>query len=443
MTERAGRWSAWRPDDDDPGHPGDLGDPGEGGPDAPGDRPRRKRRRLPRLLPWKHKRDLTPAQRRRRKLATRSATGVCLLCVGTVGWSVGKALTYPGKDSTAARLAEWARDHDLGVVVDKLEDVQYKMNPPAVGGTLSAEALARMNATAPAAGTGAVGPLGTGHTAGAPLVPLRPPMAPLVAPALPGEGVYRTLATARGVPIVQGTYVRPDGEHTSYEAAVAWISGKYARFQLHPGFREPGGTFSVPPNIPKGQRTGLVATWNGGFRITDGGSRGGFYLDGRTAGELRDGAASEVFYKDGSIRIGVWGRDAHMTPDVVGVRQCLELMVDGGQVVPDIGDDSKWGVTDQSRMYVPRSGVGVTAQGDVIMVVGQALTAQTLAQLMQRAGAVRAMPLDMNRAWPSFMSYDGSHDPADPKPTNILDFEDPPDRYYTLATRDFVAVYAR
>ncbi|NUP40499.1 MAG: phosphodiester glycosidase family protein, partial [Streptomyces sp.] len=385
----------------------------------------------------KHRRDLTPHQLRRRRLVTRGLTGTCLLCTGWLGWSVGEALTYPGKDSTSARLAEWARDHELGFVVDKLEDVQYAMDPPKVGGTLPAAALARMKATQGAVPTPA-------HLPAHPLVPLHAPMRPPVSPALPGEGVYRPLATAPGGrPIVQGTYVRPDGEHTSYEAAVAWISGTYARFQLHPGFREPGGTFDVPPTIPEGRRTGLVATWNGGFRVTDGGSRGGFYLDGRTAGDLRDGAASEVFYRDGSIRIGVWGRDVRMTPEVVGVRQCLELMVDDGRVVPDIGDDSKWGVSDQSRMFVPRSGVGVTAQGDVVMVVGQALSARTLAELMQRAGAVRAMPLDMNRAWPSFMSYDGARNPSNPTPTNILDFEDPPDRYYTQATRDFVAVYAR
>ncbi|WNI19036.1 phosphodiester glycosidase family protein [Actinacidiphila sp. ITFR-21] len=400
--------------------------------EEPADGPAHARRRR-RLLPWKHRRDLTPAQLRRRRLTVRGALGVCVLCAGALGWSVGRALTYPGRDSTAARLAEWARDHELGFVVDRLEDWQYRVDPPRVGGRLPADALARMRATGPA----------PAHVAARPLVPRHAPMRPLVSPALPGEGVYRTLAAAHGEPIVQGTYVRPDADHTSYEAAVAWISGTYARFQLHPGFREPGETFDVPPTIPEGRRTGLVATWNGGFRITDGGSRGGFYLDGRTAGRLRDGAASEVFYRDGSIKIGVWGRDAGMTPEVVGVRQCLELMVDDGKVVPDIGDDSKWGVSDQSRMYVPRSGVGVTARGDIVMVVGQALSAQSLARLMQHAGAVRAMPLDMNRAWPSFMSYDGTTDPANPKPTNILDFEDPPDRYYAQATRDFVAVYGR
>ncbi|OON82856.1 phosphodiester glycosidase family protein [Streptomyces tsukubensis] len=352
------------------------------------------------------------------------------LGLGSLGWSVGEALTYPGQDSTAARLAGWAREHRLGVVVDQLENAKYSMDPPRLGGALPQKDLARMRATAHPAPE---------HSDIRPHAPLQP----LVTPALEGEGVWRVLASAHGRPLVQGTYVRPDSDHTSYQAAVAWISGKHTRFQLHPGLREPGEEFATPPNIPEGARTGLLATWNGGFKITDGGSRGGFHLDGKTVGELRDGTASEVFYRDGSIKIGSWGRDVRMTPDVVGVRQCLELMVDDGKVVDDIDDDAKWGATDQSRMFVERSGVGVTAQGDIIMVVGQALTAPTLANVMQRAGAVRAMPLDMNRAWPSFMSYDGSRDPHNPEPTNILDFENPATRYYEQATRDFVAVYAR
>ncbi|WP_333770896.1 hypothetical protein, partial [Streptomyces sp. IBSBF 2435] len=121
--------------------------PGDGTADPADSASRPGRRRRRRLLPWKHRRDLAPEQLRRRKMVTRGLTGVCLVCVGTAGWSVGQALTYPGKDSTAARLAEWARDHELGFVVDKLEDMQYSMNPPKVGGTLSTDALARMKAT--------------------------------------------------------------------------------------------------------------------------------------------------------------------------------------------------------------------------------------------------------------------------------------------------------
>ncbi|MFF3878676.1 phosphodiester glycosidase family protein [Streptomyces sp. NPDC001978] len=394
---------------------------------------------------------------RRRRLLRRTWLAVLALLVGSLGWSIGEALTYPGKDSNMARMAEWARDHELGFAVNQLENLRYDMNPPRVGGTLSADALARMRGTheadgenadpAAAPGSGghrpAAGPERGAPAAPAPRIPLHARMRTFVTPALPGEGVFRPLATDHREPIVQGTYLRPDSDHTSYEAAVAWISRKHARFQLHPGFREPGGTFDVPPTIPEGDRTGLLATWNGGFRVTNGDSRGGFYLDGKQVGELRDGAAAEVFYRDGSIKIGAWGRDVSMASDVVGVRQCLELMVDHGKVVDDIDDDGKWGAADQGRMFVERSGAGVTAKGDIVMVVGQALSARTLAELMQRAGAVRAMSLDMNRAWPSFIYYDAGQHPSNPEPTNFLDFDNPPDRYYDQATRDFVAVYAR
>lgn len=385
--------------------------------------PRRRR------LPWRHRSTLTPAQRRRRRLVTRTVLALSAVSVGWLGWSVGQALTYPGRDGTEARLAEWGRDHHLGLAINQLEDWQYQLDPPRVGGSLSPEAAARMKAAVTSVRTSAV--------------PLQPPMPSSITPALPGEGVWRPLVTYHGLPLVQGTYVRPDPEHSSYEAAIAWISAGHATFQLHPGFREPGGDFDVPPTIPAGQRTGLMATWNGGFRITDGTSHGGFYLDGRTEGPLTAGAASEVFYRDGSIRIGSWGRDVSMTPDVVGVRQCLTLMVDGGRIASNIDVPYAYGWAYQGKKYVERSGVGITAHGDVIMVVGQALSARTLAELMQHAGAVRAMPLDMNGAWPSFMSYDSSTDPANPTPANILDFGEAADRYYSQATRDFVAVYAR
>ncbi|SEL53266.1 phosphodiester glycosidase family protein [Streptacidiphilus jiangxiensis] len=394
--------------------------------EAPAKPPRGRRRRL---LPWKHRRDLTPGQLRRRRIVTRSVLAVGVVCTAWLGWSVGQALTYPGRDGVEARLAEWGRDHDLGLVVNQLEDWQYALDPPRVGGSLSPEALERMRATQSASAATAV--------------PLQAPMPTSVTPRLPGEGVWRTLVSYHGLPLVQGTYVRPDTEHTSYEAAVAWISAAHATFHLHPGFMEPGGSFAVPPTIPVGQRTGLMATWNGGFRITDGTSKGGFYLDGRTDGTLRDGAASEVFYRDGSIRIGTWGRDVRMTPDVVGVRQCLKLMVDGGRLADDIDVPYQYGWAYQGKKFVERSGVGVTAKGDIVMVVGQALSARTLAELMQHAGAVRAMPLDMNGAWPSFMSYDSTVSRTDPKPSNILDFGEAADRYYTQATRDFVAVYAK
>jgi hypothetical protein len=54
-------------------------------------------------------------------------------------------------------------------------------------------------------------------------------------------------------------------------AAVAWIDQKHARFVLHPGSQEPGGGgWSQLGHLPVEQRPGLIAAWNGAFRITNG-----------------------------------------------------------------------------------------------------------------------------------------------------------------------------
>ncbi|MFD0327585.1 hypothetical protein ACFQZC_03445 [Streptacidiphilus monticola] len=101
------------------------------------------------------------------------------------------------------------------------------------------------------------------------------------------------------------------------------------------------------------------------------------------------------------------------------------------------------GATDKGMPFVARSGVGIDRNGDILYVGGRVLSVQTLAVLLQRAGAVRAMMLDINLSWPSFISYDGTADPADPTPHNLVNFVRPADRYYQPSSRDFVAVYAR
>ncbi|MGZ4493079.1 MAG: phosphodiester glycosidase family protein [Nocardioides sp.] len=222
------------------------------------------------------------------------------------------------------------------------------------------------------------------------------------------------------------------------------MSSKLLRFDLHPGFDQPGGTWPVPDWIAPGHRRGLAATWNGGFKLAD--ARGGFYLDGRSVGTLVNGAASEVFYRDGTMTVGRWGSDVRMTPGVVGVRQNLGLLIERGKIVPDVNSSPlfHWGLTLGGAYFVFRSGVGVTARGDVVYASGDALSVQTLARILKRAGCVRAMELDINPAWVSFMSYDPGKHPGSPTPRRLLpDYQRPANRYYTHTSRDFVAAFAR
>jgi hypothetical protein len=149
----------------------------------------------------------------------------------------------------------------------------------------------------------------------------------------------------------------------------------------------------------------LVAAFNGGFRFQD--ARGGIYLEGRAGVPLVPGAASFVVYKDGRVNIGTWAKEVSMSPEVESVLQNVVLLVDHGRLAPSATytDNAIWGYTLGGGYVVPRSGLGVTADGALVYVAGPALTAKSLAESLQRAGAVRAMTLDINPEWVTFNFY--------------------------------------
>jgi hypothetical protein len=360
-----------------------------------------------------------------------------LLLVCWVAFSVGQALIAPGNTGTSARLAEWARDHYLGPLVTLGEWISY--HPPKVGGkpqfSLTAPSTGAKAGSKPRAGTSA-NPVTTD-------VPAR-----LTSPAgspLPGEGQWRVVARVHGQPAIYTTYLRPDLVHTSYVAGLASMDPRLLAFQLRPGSEDPGpGNWGYAPYLPSGSRHGLLATFNGGFKINQAG--GGFYLNGITRGTLTTGAASLVYYRDGRVALGAWGQDVRMTSQITGVRQNLRLIVDHGAIPASVDQDvqTQWGATLGGGYYVWRSGLGVTRDGRLVYVYGPALSVRTLAGLLRRAGAVRAMELDINPAWMSYMYYRPTPSAADPAPVNLLPTQqEPPGRYYSVNSRDFTAVFAR
>jgi len=385
-------------------------------------------------------------RRRRRVVAVGAAVAVAF-----VAWLTVPAALAPGNDSFGAKVAENARDHGLGFAVTAAEALQYRLDPPRDGGSPDAAAQQSLAAaaTTPAATGSAIGPavgvLPGSAAAPAPAAATLPAaLAPFARPALPGEGVWTTRVSAGGRPALQTALLRPDAVHTSYLAGVAWMDASLLRFVQHPGATDPGrpSWWSQPALVPADRRSGLVATFNSGFKIAD--SRGAFYADGHGVGSLRAGAASLVVYTDGHVDVGAWGSDVRMTPQVSTVRQNLDLLLSGGRPTAEVDGDAQttWGATIGQKAYVWRSGIGVTATGDVVFTAGDALSAGTLAALLQRAGAVRAMELDINRSWVSFMWYSPGT-PTAPVPHKLVGFSRPADRYFTLNNRDFFAVYTR
>jgi hypothetical protein len=238
---------------------------------------------------------------------------------------------------------------------------------------------------------------------------------------------------------------RADTVYTGQITTAVWIDPTRLRVSLIPGAHEPGGTWPEPPDITGAALSTAVAAFNGGFRMQD--AHGGFYLDGHQAVPLRSGAASVVIYADGHINIGTWGREVTMTPQVRAVLQNLVPLVDNGQTAPDATyhDTHIWGATLGANTVVARSGIGITADGALLYVAGPALTARSLAESLQRAGAHRAMTLDINPEWVTFNFY--SH-PRPANPNTILpaklypQMQRPADRYLgpTRESRDFLTV---
>ena len=391
---------------------------------------------------------LRPKKHRLRKffrLRTVRVIGVLLLVFFVwVAFSVGQALTAPNGGSISSKLAEWARDHYLGPVVTFGEWLTYE--PPKVGGKPSfslAVPSGQAVPSSPRSDTSARSAKASAHVF-QPDIPAR--LASLAGAPPPGEGQWRVLEKVHGQPAVFATFLR-DATYTSYVNGIVSMDQRLVSFQLHPGNEDPGGSDWGPnsqPWIPPGLRTGLLGTFNGGFKLNTSG--GGFYLNGHTSGTLTPGAASVVYYKNGTIKIGVWDKTVRMTSSVAGVRQNLKLIVANGRVPSSVNSDveTSWGATLGGGYYVWRSGLGITRDGRIIFVYGPALDVQDLADLMQRAGVVQGLQLDINPFWMSYEYYQAHGHPSDPSPVALLPTQQQTAyRYYSPYSRDFTAVYAR
>ncbi len=389
-------------------------------------------------------------RRRRRKTTTRYVlTGATVLLVALVsitGFSLTRALTAPGHDPVGVKLVEWFRGHGAGPVVNTVERWWYTHHPPPVGGH-PRHGIPRVEAPTPAPGpTLAPAPPATTDPQATPAIPPHPAdLVPIASPAIPGEGVWQpTGKLVGGVPAVYETFMRPDPVHTSLVTGVVWMNTRALKAVLYNGLQEPGGgPWLHGAHIASADDAALVAAFNGGFRLGD--ARGGYFTEGKTVRPLQTGRGSFVIRRDGTVDVGEWGRDDTMTSDVVSVRQNLDLIVDGGRPVPGLlaNDHARWGSTLGGKVYVWRSAVGVDRSGNLVYVAGDGLNITTLADVLTRAGAVRAIELDINSQWVSFYTYSGTG-PADVQGHKLIGaIQRPPDRYLKDGTRDFFALFAR
>jgi len=209
---------------------------------------------------------------------------------------------------------------------------------------------------------------------------------------------------------------------------------------LYPGRQEPAVELPRGPmEVPRYSRSGLLATFNSGFKLSDSG--GGFAMGGHTYARMQNGEATLVAYSDGHVDVVDWHYGAIAPHSMLFARQNLPLIVNRGRLNPELNDGPQWGATLGNAILVWRSAIGVDARGNLIYAAGNDQTVSSIARALQRAGAVRAMELDINSYWVSFITYRaaGAH-----AARNLLpEMNRSPLRYLEPDDRDFFAVFER
>lgn len=369
----------------------------------------------------------------------RTAFVVIVLGLTPLWVSLGDALTNPGYGSSlSVRFAEWARQHGAGPEVAWAEGVWYSHHQPPVGGKPAPGAIPAPTPNTPTT-------VATHH----PSYLAQPSsITPFASPPIRGEGDWHPVGRKiDGETAIYETFMRPDAVHTSTVVGVAWMDTRLLKATLYSGSQIPGGgpyPHSAP--IRPGDARGLVAAFNAGFLMAN--ANGGYYTDGRAIVPLRTGAASFIIYRNGGATVGTWRGASELTPNVVAVRQNLDLLVKNGKPVPGLqaNDTYQWGATLGNQVYVWRSGIGVTADGALVYVGGPGLNITSLANLLVRVGAVRAMEFDINTDWVNFTSFQPSSARGLATSTNatlLLPAMESPDRYFaSWWTRDFITMSA-
>ena len=373
-----------------------------------------------------------------------------VLAASPVWVSAGMALTDQSLGaSVSARFAEWLRDHGGGSVVNWAENVWYSHHPPPVGGA-PAKGLIPPPTTPSSTASGSPSDPTTRSVSVPQHLPAPKAIIPFANPPAAGEGQWHPAGRyVDGVPAVYEAFMRPDSVHTSVVTGVAWMDTKLLSAALYSGSQIPGGgPWANTAPISVSASKSLVSAFNAGFRLPD--ANGGYFTQGRTVAPLVSGAASFVIYDNGDVQIGSWGHEVTMSSSVASVRQNLDLIVDNGQPVPGLNanDNSQWGATLAGSVYVWRSGVGITADGALVYVGGPDLNITDLAAVLARAGAVRAMELDINTDWVNFSVYSPSPSRGNASPANgatlLSTMSGGPERYFeSWWARDFFVLSAR
>ena len=257
----------------------------------------------------------------------------------------------------------------------------------------------------------------------------------------PGEGVWTTAGLPHSTPsdaLMAKTFIRPDKSRPYALVGLLLMDSRRIKLNMVAGTVDPGPSVKGTGVLPADKYANLLLAWNGGFKGAHGSY--GMFADGKTYLPLRNGLGTVAVTKDGTIKIGEWGRDFVWEEGMLSVRQNVVPLVIDGEVSRRVteGNDT-WGYVgvNSSEFITWRSGLGITKDGNLIYAAGNSLSAESLAQALWAAGAYSAMQLDINSPYVLMGTFDKNPD-GSLKASKFMDtMADTPSRFLRTQDRDF------
>lgn len=262
-----------------------------------------------------------------------------------------------------------------------------------------------------------------------------------------GEGIWHNwpLKQFPGQEVVSYAFVRPDNTRPFAYVTFAEMNMKFFNLGIVAGKEQPGGPLgnSGPGLIPQDivVNGNLVAAFNGGFQFRDGGY--GMVVGDKTYVPLIKDTGTLIGYKDGSLKIVNYkGQD--LGKDIVFIRQNCPILVENGNTfISDENNKHIWGRTFNADIYTWRSGLGLTANGNLIYAVGNNLSPLSLSTALKMAGAVNAIQLDVNPFWVRFNIFEPKDTGGYTTKTLTKDLKDGSVGYLKGYAKDFFYIYKK
>ncbi len=244
-----------------------------------------------------------------------------------------------------------------------------------------------------------------------------PPIPTVASPALAGEGRWIALehdpfitpTDGGSAPAFATAFIRPSAQRPDVRIYVTLWDPRQVALHIEAGTVEPISATGehgagMVPRAPEVMKR-FVAAFNGGFQAQHG--EYGMQANGIEYLPPKPYAATVLELRDGSSAFGAWPSAAPVPDDVIGMRQNLTALVQGGAYNP--WGRTWWGGAPPGwpdNVHTTRSAICLTKEGFVGYFYSMSISPEDLGRGMLAARCSFGIHLDMNPGHSGFEFYD-------------------------------------